>query len=252
MRTIRQLGYRGSVLHYVGMSHFFQLTASGSDFLVGLSSDPLCGPARAWHAEFFATCKAWGYSPISSLSYEVLASHCPAAWQQRAANGDAALTGWSPPSTLMSPANTAAMAWQQSVAAAFAQLMVDAGCDVRFQVGEPWWWVMADGRICIYDDAAKASFGGNPVAIPDLRAPLNSAQTALLDQAGAMLAASTIALANAARAVAQSAGAVCETLLLTFVPTVLDAATPEASGPTCPWAGPALPSTGCRSRITTG
>lgn len=242
MRTIRQLGYRGSVLHYVGMSHFFQLTASGSDFLVGLSSDPLCGPARAWHAEFFATCKAWGYSPISSLSYEVLASHCPAAWQQRAANGDAALTGWSPPSTLMSPANTAAMAWQQSVAAAFAQLMVDAGCEVRFQVGEPWWWVMADGRICIYDDAAKASFGGNPVAIPDLRAPLNSAQTALLDQAGAMLAASTIALANAARAVAQSAGAVCETLLLTFVPTVLDAATPEAKRANMPvdWASPAF------------
>lgn len=242
LRTIRQLGYRGSILHYVGMSHFFQLKASGGAFLVGLSADPLCRPARAWHAEFFAACKAWGYSPIASLSYEVLAAHCPAAWQQRAANGDPALTGWWPPSTLMSPANTAAMAWQKSVAAAFAQLMVDAGCAVRFQVGEPWWWVMGDGRICLYDDAAKATFGGNPVAIADLRAGLDGAQTTLLDQAGAVLAASTIALAGAARSVAQAAGVACETLLLTFLPTVLDPAMPEAKRANMPvgWASPAF------------
>ncbi|MDR6710005.1 uncharacterized protein (TIGR02217 family) [Novosphingobium sp. 1748] len=242
LRSVRQLGYRGSILHYVGMSHFFQLTASGGSYLVGLSGDPLCLPARAWHSEFFAACQAWGYSPIVSLSYEVLAAHCPSAWQQRAANGDPALTGWSPPSALMSPANTAAMTWQKSVAAAFAQLLVDAGCAVRFQVGEPWWWVMGDGRICIYDDAAKAAFGGSPVAIPDLRASLTSAQTALLDQAGAMLAASTIALAGAARAVAQTAGVASETLLLTFVPTVLDPATPEARRVNMPvgWASPAF------------
>ena len=242
LRTIRQLGYRGSILHYVGMSHFFRLAASGDAFLVGLSGDPLCAPARAWHGQYFALCKAWGFSPIASLSYEVLAAHCPAAWQQRAANGDPALTGWSPPSALMSPANSAAMAWQQSVAAAFARLLVDAGCDVRFQVGEPWWWVMGDGRICLYDDAARAAFGGDPAAIPDLRAGLTSAQTALLDQAGAMLAASTIALARAARDVAREAGAACETLLLTFLPTVLDAATPEARRANMPlgWASPAF------------
>ncbi|WCT77660.1 DUF2460 domain-containing protein [Novosphingobium humi] len=242
LRSVRQLGYRGSILHYVGMSHFFQLTASGGAFLVGLSGDPLCLPARAWHGEFFAACQAWGYSPIASLSYEVLAEHCPSAWQQRAANGDPALTGWSPPSTLMSPANAEAMTWQKSVAAAFAQLLVDTGCAVRFQVGEPWWWVMGDGRICLYDDAAKAAFGGSPVAIPDLRVGLSAAQTALLDQAGAMLAASTIALAGAARAVAQAAGVACETLLLTFVPTVLDPATPEARRANMPvgWASPAF------------
>jgi len=242
LRSIRQLGYRGSILHYVGMSHFFQLTASGDGFLVGLSADPLCSPARAWHGEFFAACHALGYSPIASLSYEVLASHCPSAWQQRAGNGDPALTGWSPPSALMSPANGAAMAWQQDVAAAFAQMLVDAGCDVRFQVGEPWWWVMGDGRICLYDDAARAAFGGDPVAIPDLRASLGSAQTALLDQAGALLAASTIALAEAARGVAAAADVPCETLLLTFVPTVLDPATPEAKRANMPigWATPAF------------
>jgi len=242
IRGIRQLGYRGSVLHYVGMSHFFRLAPVGGAFLVGGSGDPVCGPARAWHAAFFAGCKAAGLSPIASLSYEVLAQHCPSAWQQRAANGDPALTGWSPASTLMSPAHGAAMAWQQSVARAFAHLLVDAGCAVRFQVGEPWWWVMPDGRICLYDDAAKAAFGGDPVVITDMRAGLSGAQVALLDQAGAVLAASTAALAAAARGVAVAAGVSCETLLLTFAPTVLDPAMPELRRANLPvgWARPAF------------
>lgn len=242
IRAIRQLGYRGSVLHYVGMSHFFRLTASAGSFLVGSGSDPLCAPARAWHAAFFAGCHAVGLSPIASLSFEVLAQHCPAAWQQRAANGDPALTGWSPPSTLMSPAHSGAMAWQQSVAQAFAQLLVDAGCVVRFQIGEPWWWVMPDGRICLYDDAAKAAFGGNPVVINDMRASLSAAQKALLDQAGIKLAAATVALAAAAKAVATAASTSAETLLLTFAPTVLDPAMPEARRANLPvgWAKPAF------------
>jgi len=242
IRGIRQLGYRGSVLHYVGMSHFFRLAPVDGAFLVGGAGDPVCGPARAWHAAFFAGCKAAGLSPIASLSYEVLAQHCPDDWQQRAANGEAARTGWTPASTLMSPAHAAAMAWQQEVARAFAQLLVDAGCVVRFQVGEPWWWVMPDGQICLYDDAAKAAFGGDPVVIADMRAGLSGAQAALLDQAGAVLAASTVALAAAARAVAVAAGVSCETLLLTFAPTVLDPAMPELRRANLPvgWARPAF------------
>ena len=50
--------------------------------------------------------------------------------------------------------------------AAFAGLMTAAGVPVRFQVGEPWWWIFPDGRICLYDDAAKAALGGAP---PDRR-----------------------------------------------------------------------------------
>lgn len=242
VRAIRQLGYRGSVVHYVGMSHFFRLTASGGVYLVGSGSDPLCTPARAWHAAFFAACHAVGLSPIASLSYEVLAQHCPTAWQQRAANGDPALTGWSPPSTLMSPAHAGAMAWQQSCAAAFAQLLVNAGCAVRFQIGEPWWWIMSDGRPCLYDAAAKAALGGDPVVIADMRQSLTATQTALLDAAGALLAASTAALGAAVEAVASAAGSTAEILLLTFTPTVLDPSMPEARRANMPvgWASPAF------------
>ena len=133
-----------------------------------------------------------GFGAIMSLSYELLAVHCPEAWQQRAQNGDPALTGWEPPSALLSPANADAMGWLQGVARAFAALAVAAGQPARFQVGEPWWWVMADGRICLYDEAAQAAF--DPAPIADVRGALDAAQQATLDAAGAALAASTAAL----------------------------------------------------------
>ncbi|WP_288414277.1 DUF2460 domain-containing protein [uncultured Novosphingobium sp.] len=240
LRNVRQLGYRGSVVHYVGMSHYFRLAQADSAFLAGSTADPLNTPTRAWHLAFFAECARLGFSPIASLSYEVLAQHCPPAWMQRDLAGQPALTGWSPPSSLLSPANGAAMAWLQSVATAFAQLMREAGVPVRFQIGEPWWWTFGDGRICLYDDAARAAFGGDPPAIPNLRAPLTAAQKALLDAAGALLAQSTAAVIAAVRAAV--APQPVEALLLVFTPTVLDPATPEALRANLPtgWAAPAF------------
>ncbi|WP_260926461.1 DUF2460 domain-containing protein [Novosphingobium sp. 9] len=240
LRAIRQLGYRGSIVHYVGMSHYFGLGASDDAFLVGASGDVLNTPTRAWHAAFFSEAVAMGFSPVASLSYEVLAQHCPPAWQQRDHLGNPALTGWEPPSTLLSPANGAAMAWLRGVAEAFATLMAEAGAPVRFQIGEPWWWTFAAGRICLYDDAAKAAFGGAPVAIPDMRAPLSAAQTALLDAAGAMLAASTAALVSAVRAAV--APAPVEALALVFTPTLLAPDMPELKRANLPlgWAAPAF------------
>jgi uncharacterized protein (TIGR02217 family) len=239
LRNVRQLGYRGSVIHYVGMSHYFRLAAAGDGFVAGSTEDPLNTPTRAWHAAFFKECVRLGFSSVASLSYEVLAQHCPPAWMQRDLSGDPALTGWVPPSSLLSPANTEAMAWLQSVAAAFATIMHEAGVPVRFQIGEPWWWTYADARICLYDDAARVAFD-DPPAIPDLRAPLNAAQTALLDRAGALLAQSTADVVAAARAAI--APDPLEALLLVFTPTILAPATPEALRANLPlgWAAPAF------------
>lgn len=240
IRNLRKLGYRGSVLHYVGMSHFMRLGATGGEFLVSGLGDPLCAPARAWHQDFFAKCGAAGLSPIASLSYELLAQHCPSAWQQRTSNGDPARTGWSPPSALLSPANPDAMDWLQSVAAAFVGMMIAADVAVRFQIGEPWWWITADGRICLYDDFAKAALGGAPVVIDDMRATMTTAQSALLDAAGELLADSTFALRDAVRAAAGTHAS--EVLLLTFLPTVLDPQMPAAKRANLPigWASPAF------------
>ncbi|MFM5954286.1 MAG: DUF2460 domain-containing protein [Novosphingobium sp.] len=240
IRNALQLGYRGSLLHYVGMSHFMRLTAQSGSFLPPTSGDPLCTPAKAWHRAFFIAARTAGFSPIASLSYELLAQHCPDAWQQRAASGDPARTAWDPPSALLSPASTAAMTWLRGAASGFVALMKEAGAPVRFQIGEPWWWIMADGRPCLYDDAAKAAFGGNPVAIPDMRGVLSSGQKALLDQAGTLLAGSTTTLRDAVRTAAAPGSA--EVLLLAFLPGVLDPAMPEARRANLPpgWASPAF------------
>jgi uncharacterized protein (TIGR02217 family) len=240
LRNIRQLGYRGSVVVYVGMSHFFALTPAGDALRVGGAGEPLNRPAASWHRALFAECGRLGFSPIASLSYEVLAQHCPDAWQQRAYDGTPARTGYAPPSALLSPARAPAMAWLRQVARAFVGLMTATGVPVRFQVGEPWWWITAEGRICLYDAAAKAAFGGNPPEIADMREPLNAAQKALLDAAGASLAASTAALAGAVRAAAAPGSA--EVLALVFTPTVLDPRTPEARRANLPtgWASPAF------------
>jgi uncharacterized protein (TIGR02217 family) len=69
---------------------------------------------------------------------------------------------------------------------------------------------------------------------------LSTTETALLDAAGALLAASTIALRDAVRTAAAPQSA--EVLMLTFLPTTLDPAMPEARRANLPtgWARPAF------------
>jgi len=239
VRQIHALGYRGDILHYVGMSHYFRLEASSGEWRASLGGGAINAPCARWHADYAARAKQMGFGLIWSLSYELFDAHCPDGWKQRAENGDPALTGWVPPSTLLSPANGAAMEYLHAIGRAFIAIGRDAGLDPKFQVGEPWWWIMPeDGRICLYDDAAKAAFGGSPVSIPDMHGTLDAGQSALLDAAGALLAASTAALTAA---VADEApGTMMH--LLTYLPTVLDAQAPEAKRANMPtgWARPAF------------
>ncbi|WP_448501678.1 DUF2460 domain-containing protein [Sphingomonas sp.] len=238
LRSILRLGYRGSINHYVGMSHYFRLAATDGRLLVDRGTAAINGPCRAWHLDLATRAKALGYSVIWSLSYELFDEHCPEDWKQRALDGSPALTGWVPPSTLLSPASAGAMDYLKAVAADFAGVAAQAGMAMRFQVGEPWWWVTNDGRPCLYDAAARRAFGGDPPTIERLTEPLSPAQTALLDAAGAILAQSTADLCAAVRAVAPG----CQTLLLAYLPTVLDARMPEAKRANLPvgWAKPAF------------
>ncbi len=232
-----RLGYRGAIVHYVGMSHYFRLERSGDGLFVSLAGGVLNGPCAAWHRAFAAVAGALGFDPVWSLSYELFDAHCWGDWKQRAADGSPALTGWVPPSTLLSPAHSGAMAYLRAVARAFVGIGIDAGGRGRFQVGEPWWWVTPDHRICLYDDAAKVALGGDPVVIDDVRGSLDGAKRALLDRAGALLAASTATLVAAAR----DAGAQ-EVLLLAYLPTILNGDSPEVKRANLPtgWARPAF------------
>ena len=238
LRSILQLGYRGAINHYVGMSHYFRLEPASGGLYASLTGGAINAACRAWHEDFAARVKAMGFGLIVSLSYELYDAHTYNDWKQRAFNGDAAATGYVPPSTLLSPAHGGAMAYLQSVARAFVQIAVAVGLAPRFQIGEPWWWVMPDKRICLYDSAARTAFGGNPPAINDVGVPMSTGQKALLDAAGALLAQSTAALIAAVRL--DHPG--CEALLLPYLPTVLDETAPELKRANVPlgWAAPAF------------
>jgi uncharacterized protein (TIGR02217 family) len=230
VRNAAWLGYRSVINHYVGMSHYFRLDA---DMKV---EGALNGPCAAWHGDFAERAAALGYELILSVSFELLAAHCPEQWMQRAADGEPALTGWTPPSALLSPASAEAMAYVRGVMLAFAGIAAAAGQRVRVQIGEPWWWVMPDGRICLYDAAAIGALA--PVPIADLRQPLAADQKATLDAAGAVLAASTAELCAAVKEAHPDA----EALLLAYLPTVLDPSMPGARRANLPlgWAAPAF------------
>lgn len=238
LRNALLLGYRGSIVHYVGMSHYMRLEANSGGFYTSLAGGALNAAARAWQRDFAERAKALGYEVIWSLSYELFDAHCWGDWKQRAWDGSPALTGWEPPSTLLSPASAGAMGYLRAVAVELIGIAVAAGLAPKFQVGEPWWWVMPDGRPCLYDDAARAAFGGSPVEIASVRAVTSAAQRALLNAAGVLLAESTAALVAAVKAVAPTV----ETHLLVYLPSVLSGDAPEVARANVPlgWAAPAF------------
>ena len=238
LRNLIGLGYRGDLIHYVGMSHYMRLSQQSGGLLAEPNGE-LCLPCDEWHRNFFALAVENNLEVIASISYELFNSYCPEDWKQRTVAGDPALTGWVPPSTLLSPANPAAMSWLQASTVAFVDLMADASLPVRLQIGEPWWWTTAQGEICLYDDAARQEFGGNPPEIPDMRAALDSDQISLLDSAGVILAQSTADLGAAVQAASPLPAQI---MLLAFTPTILDPEMPELYRANMPsgWAHPAF------------
>jgi uncharacterized protein (TIGR02217 family) len=128
-----------------------------------------------------------------------------------------------------------AIAFLGRVAAELAEISADLGLEPQVQIGEPWWWVMPDGGICLYDEAAKGALG-DAVEIADVRAPLLAEQLALLDRAGEVLAGSTAAIAEAVTSAVPEA----KLLALVYLPTIMDA--PELKRANLPlgWAKPAF------------
>jgi len=239
LRNMVQLGYRGIVNHYLGMSHYFSLCWNDGEqrFMVDGASATANGPCAAWHRDFLAKAKLHRFDVVLSLSYELLDQFAPEDWKQRRHDGTPALTGWEPPSTLVSPANAQAMGYVQAMACFFAGLAAEAGLPVKFQIGEPWWWVGDDGAPCLYDAAMQAVSDELPQII-SVRGPLDAAQITFLDHAGEILCRSTLALRDAVK----NAFPEAEVLLLFYAPQVLDPIAPELVRANMPpgWARPAF------------
>ncbi|MCA3255194.1 MAG: DUF2460 domain-containing protein [Alphaproteobacteria bacterium] len=241
LRMAVALGYRGAITHYVGMSHWFPVAWDGSRFVAGSG---IAGPAAAWHADFLARCAELGFEPILSLSFELLAQHCPDAWMQRAADGTPGLTGWSPPSALLVPGHAGAMAWLRDGMLAFAGLAAAAGLPVRVQIGEPWWWTGfgAARPLCAYDATTVAAWTAETGAPPPLLANVltapNAAGVAWLGWLGARLGAATLALRDAVKAAHPGA----EVLLLFYAPQAIGDGAAHLAALNMPaaWAHPAF------------
>lgn len=158
-----KLGYRDWITHYVGMSHYFNLTWLGAEgrYVVDPDKPALNVAAASWHGNFLALAKQFDLKVILSLSYEILAENIPEVWQQKAHDGSPARTGWSPPSGLIAPTNGTALSYLKKVFQALGQLAEDTGAAHYYQIGEPWWWI-ADGAGVphFYDDVTTALYVG--------------------------------------------------------------------------------------------
>lgn len=238
----RALGYRDVVNHYVGMSHFPALAHTGSGrFEVAVG---LCGSAEAWHRALLRAAAEAGMDVILSLSFELFHAHAPAGWVQRDLDGERALTGWEPPSSLISPCSVEGVGWLCGIAGRLAAIAAEANGRVLFQVGEPWWWVGASGRPCFYDVATVARWTGErsapPPAMRDVLGVRSAAERAWLDWLGARLSDATEAVRAAAEAGAAATTFVSH--LLFYAPQVLDSAKPDLGRANMPvgWAAPAF------------
>ncbi|MCC7393832.1 MAG: DUF2460 domain-containing protein [Sphingomonadaceae bacterium] len=243
VRMVEHLGYAPPILHYVGMSHFPRLERVGGAWRASVSSGALATPALAWHAAFARELAARGWPVIFSLSFELFAEFCPADWAQRDASGGMALTGWVPPSTLLSPANGAAMGYLAHVLRALVAVQVAAGLPVKIQLGEPWWWVNPGRQLCAYDAATGAALGSLSVPIADLAGVQGAGACAMLDGLGNILAGASAALMAAVRDEAATlASGAAQTHILLYLPTILDAEMPDLRRANLPpaWAAPAF------------
>ncbi len=247
VRNLLQLGYRGRLVHYLGMSHFFVLgwDAGEGRFIVDPGS-PLNAASAAWHLDFFARAVAAGFDVTLSLSFELLNENAPLAWRQEAHDGTPALTGWDPPSTLIAPTNSGALDYLLDVYLALAGELASAGGSITCQIGEPWWWYTpSDGaKPCFYDATTTALYTTETgLAVPAKHRSVHETpdadQQAYLDWLGGKLGTATHTLRDAIRAAYPGA----EVALLFYTPQVLNTAAPmlqTVNAPTAYFAAPAF------------
>ncbi len=157
-----RLGYSQWITHYVGMSHYYNLSWDGAEgrYIIDPAKAKLNKATISWHQDFLTRATFFGFKVILSLSYEILAQNIPASWQQKAYDGTPALTGWVPPSSLIAPTNQVALDYLRDVFLSFGQIVAQVGADHHYQIGEPWWWIDQGGTGVphFYDDVTTALY----------------------------------------------------------------------------------------------
>lgn len=166
IKNCYDLGYRGFINHYCGMSHFYdsRWDIEQQRFIVrrGPGDDQfdsyLNREATIWHTHFARAAHKHFMKMIFSISYEIYSEAAELSWTQRDWDNNYAYTGYEPPSYLLSPCIPEAMNWLQQVFIEFAGILNNEGHTPYMQVGEPWWWINPNGKPCIYDYPTKVKF----------------------------------------------------------------------------------------------
>ncbi len=248
VNQIWNLGYRSELVLYLGFSHYPSLSYDASGVLkVDLTKPVINQAAQQWLSDYFTRLAAHGFTICVSGSYELLASIMPEAWMQRDYLGSPALSGWSPPSSFVSPCSVQGQGYLQSAVVAAVGLARATGASVMYQVGEPWWWdgFYGGSGPCFYDASATAAYTaetGLPVPTPRLKSIYDDfsapAQLAYLNWLQTKLGASTLALRDAVKAA--HPGTPCGVLF--YTPQMFNPAAPIfhiVNFPQAQWSNPA-------------
>ena len=158
------LGYSTNCTLYIGMSHFMRLGWKPNESRFGyifatMGSAPINEVSLAWFKDLYLRLREHNVNLIWSMSYEMLYEYIPYEWTQLDFQGNPALTGWSPPSSLMAFVNQDVMTHLNNTAAQC--LSIQGSSDTKyFQIGEPWWWdgSFSTGHPCFYDPYTRAAF----------------------------------------------------------------------------------------------
>lgn len=244
-----RLGYRNSVVMYVGFSQFASVSwnVGLARFQIDNAKPFVNVPTQQWFTDYCTKLAANSMGMTVSVSYELLASWVPNAWIQKDWKGQNSESGWSPPSSFVSPCSTTGMNYLRDVSVAFVNLSFLAGATTRYQVGEPWWWAGGynDNGPCLYDANTTALYTTEtslPVPTPLLKTNFDDfsapAQTAYVSWLRGKLGTSTLFLRNAVKA----ARPTVDCGVLFYTPTITNPITPLVkaySFPQTEWTSPA-------------
>ena len=165
--SLYSLGYRGTINHYCGMSHYYDKKWSSVEYRFKVVADNTEAPtynlinlaAKKWHTSLAEQARDKEMNLLFSISYELFSEACPFEWTQRDWNDQYAATGYTPPSYMLSPCIDEAMDWLQSIFVEFATILDNCDLPVIMQIGEPWWWWNGSTRApCIYDYPTRVKF----------------------------------------------------------------------------------------------
>lgn len=152
------LGYRGRVVMYMGASHYYKATSyldTGVYYnrLDKTATSPLNESTVAFCANLFSLLHDLGYQFVWSTSLEILLSQIPPEWAQKDADSNLAQSGYTPPTSFLIPTSNETGTYIANVIKQGLGLMVAAGLDPNYQMGEFWWWdgSYTNNKPCIYD-----------------------------------------------------------------------------------------------------